>query len=483
MKAGAAIQKAVAPGQGGDLAGAMAGYQKVLKREPSNIDALLLLGRAHCQQGELEAGSELFRKIIKLRPHHAPAHFALGLALWNLERFNDALACFDRVLAIEPGHAGAAGNKGALLDVLGRLEEARTQMARAIAMAPDNTANYRHLSEIKRFTPGDADIATMERLLPGFAARPAQDRINLHFALAKAYGDIGAQARSFQHLLQGNALKRRQTDYDERATLKTINRIADVFTPDLIRAKSAHGEMSERPIFIVGMPRSGTTLIEQILASHPRVHGAGEHEDFRNAIIATDKTLWASYPELVPALTPEQLRAIATRYLASMGAPTGDAERFVDKMPSNYLYPGLIHMALPKARIIHVRRDPIDTCLSCFATHFRTSQKFAYDLGELGRFYRTYERLMTHWREVLPEGAMLEVQYEDVVDDLEGQTRRMLDYCRLEWNEACLAFHQTDRPVRTASGAQVREPLYRRSIGRWRAVKDQLGPLLAALEQ
>ena len=483
MKAAAAVQKAVAQAQGGDLPGAMAGCQKVLKREPCNIDALLLLGRVHCQQGELEAGSQLFRKIIKLRPQHAPAYFALGLAQWNLERFHDALGCFDRVLAIEPGHAQAAGNKGALLYALGRLEEARTQMARAIALAPDNTANYRHLSEIKRFMPGNADIAAMERLLPGLAARPAQDQINLHFALAKAYGDIGEQARSFQHLLQSNALKRRQTDYDETTTLETINRIAEVFTPDLIRAKSAHGEMSERPIFIVGMPRSGTTLIEQILASHRNVHGVGERDDFRNAVIATDNTLWASYPERVSALTAEQLRAIATRYLAGMGASAGDAERFVDKMPSNYLYAGLIHMALPKARIIHVRRDPIDTCLSCFGTHFRTSQKFAYDLGELGRFYRTYARLMTHWRKVLPQGTMLEVQYEDVVEDLAGQTRRMLDYCGLEWNEACLAFHQTDRPVRTASGAQVREPLYRRSIGRWRAVKDQLGPLLAALEQ
>jgi len=617
MKIAAQIEEAAARERLGDLAGAIAGYRKVLKREPSNIDALFLLGRAHCQQGQLDAGAELFRKIVKLKPQHAPAHtllgrvmaqtghpreaipcydralaadpgfamalinkadalvalgrddeavanferaiplapglaelhfslanalqrlgrfeaavrhyqraialkadipdahanlaralgalsrwqealpnvqqavrvapnsanahHAMGFTLWNLERDQEALASLDKALLLDPRHVDAATTRGVLLHELGQQEESRAQLARVIALSPGKTAAYLHLSDAKRFAPGDSEIAAMESLLPKVANQPLQEQINLHFALAKAYSDTGEHARAFQHLKQGNALKRRGIDYDEAATVESYERIARTFTAELIAEKAGDGDPSERPIFIVGMPRSGSTLIEQVLASHPRVHGAGERKDFRDALIAADKEQWDKYPDLVSTLTSEQTRAIASRYLASMGAGAGEADRFVDKMLGNFVYVGLIHLVLPKARIIHARRDPVDTCLSCFSKHFRTSQKFAYDLGELGRFYRAYDKLMAHWRSVLPAGAMIEVQYEDMVADLEGQTRRMLDYCGLEWNDACLAFHKTERPVRTASGAQVREPIYKKSVGRWRAYEEVLKPLIEAL--
>ena len=621
MKIAAQIEEAATRERLGDLAGAIALYRKALKREPSNIDALFLLGRAHCQQGELDAGAELFRKIVKLRPQHAPAHtllgrvmaqtghpreaipcydraltadpgfamalvnkadalvalgrdaeavgnferaiklapdiaelhfglanamqrlgrfedavshyqraialktdlpgihadlaralgalgrwqealpnvqqavrlapnaanahHAMGFTLWNLEHDQEALASFDKALALDPRHVEAAMARGVLLHELGRLEESRDQLARVIALSPSKTAAYLHLSEAKRFAPGDAEIAAMERLLPRLANQPLQDQVNLHFALAKAYSDTGEGPRAFQHLKQGNALKRRGIDYDEAGTLQSYERIAQVFTAELIAEQAGqnagNGDPSERPIFIVGMPRSGSTLIEQILASHPRVHGAGERQDFRDAIIAVDKAQCENYPDRVSSLTAEQLRAIASHYLATMGAGAGDADRVVDKMLGNFVYVGLIHMALPRARIIHARRDPMDTCLSCFSKHFRTSQKFAYDLGELGRFYRAYDKLMTHWQNVLPAGVMLDVQYEDMVTDLEGQTRRMLDTCGLEWDDACLAFHETKRPVRTASAVQVREPIYKNSVGRWRAYEEELGPLIEAL--
>jgi tetratricopeptide (TPR) repeat protein len=617
MKIAAQLEEAATLERLGDIDGAIACYRKVLKREPSNIDALFLLGRAHCQQGDLQAGGELFRKIVKLRPQHAPAqtllgrvlaqsghpreaipcydralaadpgfamalvnkadalvalvrdaeavtnferaiplmpglaqvhfglanalqrlgrfedavshyqraialkadvpdvysnlgralgalgrwqealphvqqatrlapnaanvHHAMGFILWNLERDQDALASFDKALSLDPRHVEAATARGVLLHELGRLEESRAQLARVIAISPSKTAAYLHLSEAKRFAPGDAEIAAMEGLLPRVANQPLQEQVDLHFALAKAYGDIGECPRAFQHLKQGNALKRRGIDYDEAATLESYEHIAQTFTAGLIAEKAKHGDPSQRPIFIVGMPRSGSTLIEQILASHPRVHGAGERKDFREAIIAVDKEQYEKYPDLVSTLTPGQLQAIASHYLASMGAGAGDADRFVDKMLGNFVYVGLIHMALPRARIIHARRDPMDTCLSCFSKHFRTSQKFAYDLGELGRFYRAYDTLMAHWRNALPAGVMLDVQYEDMVADLEGQTRRMLDTCGLEWDDACLAFHETQRPVRTASAVQVREPIYKSAVGRWRAYEEELGPLIEAL--
>lgn len=227
------------------------------------------------------------------------------------------------------------------------------------------------------------------------------------------------------------------------------------------------------------MPRSGTTLIEQIIASHPHVYGAGEREDFQTAVFAVSGR--TDYPELTADLTPSQLGALGAAYIARVTASAPSCERFTDKLPANFAYAGLMHLALPNARIIHVRRDPIDTCLSCYATAFRSSQKFSYDLGEIGRFYRAYDKLMAHWRDVLPANVMLEVQYEDVVADLEGQARRLIAHCGLEWDDACRAFHATERPVRTASAAQVRQPIYRSSVGRWRAYREQLQPLFDAL--
>jgi hypothetical protein len=229
------------------------------------------------------------------------------------------------------------------------------------------------------------------------------------------------------------------------------------------------------------MPRSGTTLLEQILGSHPRVRPTGERDTFQKAVLTVTSPGAAEYPDFIPNVTPEQAGEIGAAYLESMRALTPVTDRFTDKLPANYIYAGLIHLALPHARIIHARRNPIDTCISCFSIKFTGFVPFAYDLAELGRYYRAYERLMDHWRNVLPPGCMLEVQYEDVVNDIEGQARRMVAYCGLEWDQACLAFHKLERAVLTASATQVRQPIYRSSIGRWREYGEQLRPLLDAL--
>ena len=222
------------------------------------------------------------------------------------------------------------------------------------------------------------------------------------------------------------------------------------------------------------MPRSGSTLVEQILASHPEVFGAGEITDFHEAVL----TLGAEQ-NISPDLGEAELRRIGGDYVASVTSRAPSARRITDKMPANFRYAGLIHLALPHARMIHARRDPVDTCLSCFMQ--RIPQSYTYDLGELGRYYRAYEWLMAHWREVLPASVMLEVDYEDVVGDLEGQARRIVAHCGLEWNENCLSFHKTARPVHTASVVQVRQPLYHGAVGRWLPYKDMLRPLLDEL--
>jgi hypothetical protein len=238
------------------------------------------------------------------------------------------------------------------------------------------------------------------------------------------------------------------------------------------------------PIFVLGMPRSGTTLVEQILASHARVHGAGELKALNDVVDTVHGPDGAvlPFPDFVRALDAASIRAIGTGYLAQLQKLAPASPHITDKMPSNYYFVGLIHLALPNARIIHTVRDPIDTCMSCFSKLFTAEQSHTYDLGELGRYYRGYQKLMAHWHRVLPVGRILDVRYEDVVADLEGQARQIIAHCGLEWDPRCLAFHETERPVRTASATQVRKPIYRSAIGRWRVYEEFLDPLLTELQ-
>jgi hypothetical protein len=287
---------------------------------------------------------------------------------------------------------------------------------------------------------------------------------------------LGRHDEAFRHLAQGCALKRRELAYDEAAMLAYFARIKRVFTPELMRDKAGSGDPSSVPLFILGMPRSGTSLVEQILASHPDVFGAGELNDLSRLAKSMP------YPEGIADAGAEQLRKLGAGYVARARARGGDALRVSDKMPANFFYVGFIRLVLPNARIIHTRRNPVDVCLSCFSQLFLGSgQNFSYDLGELGRYWRQYDALMAHWRQILPEGVMLEIDYADLVDDTEAQARRLLDFCGIGWNDACLAFHQTKRPVLTASVAQVRQPIYRSALGKWRAYERHLAPLLKEL--
>jgi hypothetical protein len=317
----------------------------------------------------------------------------------------------------------------------------------------------------------------------GSASLAEEDQISLHFTLGKAYADIEDNERSFHHLRAGNALRRSQLAYNETGTLNYLEYCRKVYDRALLSGKRPCGDESQLPVFVIGMPRSGSTLVEQILSSHPKVFGAGEIEDFRNLAIerAAFRQPGSRFLELIAAMPGAELTRLGKDYLARVRPLAPNAARIVDKMLGNFQFIALIHLALPNARIIHTRRDPIDTCLSCFSKHFSFGHAFTCDLGELGRYYAAYRRLMEHWRDVLPEGIMLEVQYEDVVADLEGQARRLIAYCGLEWDGACLAFHKTERPVRTASAAQVRQPIYGTSIARWRPDPATLAPLLAGI--
>jgi hypothetical protein len=397
-----------------------------------------------------------------------------------LGRSEEAISQYRKALSFRPADVEAHNRIGEALQALGRGEEARVAFAQAVALAPRGAGAYWNLANSKRFTPGDSHFAAMQELAREAGSLSPPERIDLHFALGKAYADLGEEARSFEHLLQGNALMRGQIAYDEATTLGRLARIKAAFTGALMQEKRGQGEPSDVPVFIVGMPRSGTTLIEQILASHPQVFGAGELRVMANlgeGISDADGTM---FPEAMARMSAERLRRLGGDYLRAVRALAPAALRITDKMPGNFALAGLIHLALPNARIIHVRRDLRDTALSCFSIVFGRGQEFSYDLAELGRYCGAYRELMEHWDAVMP-GAMLEVRYEEVVAALEPQARRIIAHCGLPCDDACLEFHRAARPVRTASANQVRQPIYHSSVGRWRAHKERLQPLLQVL--
>jgi tetratricopeptide (TPR) repeat protein len=497
---------------------AMARYEQALAIRADHAEAHNNLGHALLALGRASEAISRYTRAIAIRPGFAEAHNNIGCALQQLERFKEAIAYHERALVIKPDyaeahtHLGGALHRldlaedasahcrksialnpnyadahyglGIALEALGRSDEARGALERAVQLAPRRAQYHLALALSGRFRAGDARLAAIEELMRDPAPLSDEDQICLRFALGKAFADLEQHEPSFRHFLEGNALKRRQTAYDEAATLRFFERIQTIFTRELMQEKHGGGDPSRTPVFVVGMPRSGTTLIEQILASHSKVFGAGELEEFGKAVFGLGQAIGASvtFPEIVPILSAEHLRQLGASYLDLVSAGAGPAARIVDKLPLNFAFVGLIHLALPNARIICARRDRIDTCLSCFSTLFGGNQPHTYDLGELGRYHRAYEAVIQHWRTVLPEGVLLEVQYEDVVEDLEGEARRMVHHCGLEWEEACLAFHETPRSVRTASVAQVRQPIYRSSVGRWRPYKHLLQPLFQALD-
>lgn len=465
------------------LGEAITHYGKVLAAEPRNYAAHNNLATVLQKLGRFEEAIKLYNQALTINPEYADGYYNLGAIFLALDRNEEAIEQNEKALRLNPSMALAHNNIGVALQALGRIEDAGRAYEKALQLAPRNAAVHLNLTYLRRFTAGDARLAALEKLAEEMAILDGDNQISLHFALGKAFDDLGQHERSFRHLRDGNALKRAQLNYNEKDMLSLLERIRVTFSPELMQQQSGSGDPSHAPVFVVGMPRSGTTLVEQILASHSRVHGAGEIETFYQAMLKfrARTRVAAEFPDFVPAMSPDDLRDLGSDYIALTKSAAPTAERIVNKLPLNFKYVGLIHLALPHARIIHVRRDPLDTCFSCFSLLFVGDQSFTYDLGELARYYRGYTALMAHWRSVLPQGVMIEVQYEDVVADLEGQARAIVDHCGLDWEDACLAFHKTRRPVKTASSVQVREPVYRTSVGRWRQYESFLEPLIQVL--
>jgi len=500
----------------GRLREAVACYDQVLARDPANVEAWNNRGVVLQTLGELGPALDNIRRATELKPNDpamlnnlsnllrmlgrnqealqacdralavAPDYPAAlnnrGVALGALGRLEEALAAFDRAVQIRPEYPEAQENRGVMLTELGRPDEAAQAFDEAVRVAPRRIRGYYDLTETRKMTPGDPRIAAMEALAGELASFSAVDQVELTFSLGKTYADLGDHERAFQRLSQGGALKRALVGYDEAGSLEGMRRTAQAFTGEVLWRNAGKGDPSTLPVFILGMPRSGSTLIEQIIASHPEVYAAGESDAFRAAMVAmVSDHGTVDTPEGFARLGGAGLRRLGAEYLSRVTPRAGGAQRITDKSIEAFRFAGLIHMALPNTRFIHIKRDPLDTCVSCFTKLFVSDLPYTYDLAELGRYYVAYEALMAHWMKVLPEGSIIEVRYEDLVADLEGQSRRVLAHCGLAWDPAVLDFHQNQRAIRTASFAQVRRPIYTSSIGRWRVYEPWLGPLQEAL--
>jgi hypothetical protein len=406
------------------------------------------------------------------------AHNGLGVLDSNLGNVESAIEHYRDALRIDPNVADAESNLGYALAEFGDLPGAVRSFRRAIALDPRNPRYYRLLLLVQPDAIEASDIAALESLDRDAQDLTTRQQVELHFALGTIYASRGRVDESFMHFSAGNREMRRNLPYDESHSLRFMEALPKILRPGFIDELRAYGNLSERPIFVFGMPRSGTTLIAQILAAHPDVENAGELGIF--AKIA-DETMPAIDARTSPGQAGPGIEELAHRYLAETDSFGRGRRHFVDKTLLNFHFAPLINAAFPNARLIFVCRDPLDTCWSCYTTLFADNLPFTYDLGELGRYYRAHETLMRWWRNALPPERFLAVQYEHVVDNLKSEARRLLEFCGLSWTEDCVNFHAAGGTVRTASLGQVRRPLYRGGVGSAERFRSHLGDLIAAL--
>jgi tetratricopeptide (TPR) repeat protein len=497
---------------------AVPSYRRALELNPRYIEALNNLGDVLRDLGERREAAVRYRQATELDPLRPESHYNLGSVLFELRRVGEAVASLNRALSLRKNYPQALVTLAAALRMQARADEALASCEAALALEPGNVealallgelrADRGHFAEAQELfqralgrdpafvsaycsiaahrTMSGTDGAWLEGVRQCLARPlPLGHEINLHYALGKYCDDLRQYDQAFGHYRQANQLtKRYGASYDRSKLGARIERLRGTFSAASVRELQAHGSDSELPVFIIGMPRSGTSLTEQILASHPAVFGAGEIRFWEDAFASLESAAGGESgtgggdvapggSDGVARLIPGQVSA----YLERLGRSSGDARRVIDKMPANFLYVGMIHAAFPRACFIHMQRHPLDTCLSIYFQNFFSMGPYSNDLENLAHYYGEYLRIMDHWRAVLPPGALLEVPYEALIADQEAWTRRMLEFVGLPWDASCLDFHQTERVVITASRWQVRQRITTTSSGRWRNYEKYLGPL------
>jgi len=482
------------------------------KSNPESNDALLLLGKARQMQGRFEDMLELVETALKREPrntglqlqfagacqfcgHHdrALAELAIveqtarnnpgllqnvGQLYVNAGKFKEAHRCFLRAIELDDDNPQFLNNLASSFIHMGDMQQAEDAYSSVIRLAPNHYEAWYNRSTLRKQTASKNHIRKLEKELKKLAPNEAGET-ELCYALAKEYEDLGKDTRSFYFLKRGADSYRRKMEYDVQLDVALMKRIAELFDRDYAEnAKSAPERRG--PIFVLGLPRSGTTLVDRILSSHSQVESLGEITDLAQTLNRVSQS--ADRQELLEtsiSIDPDRLGQNYLRSVASYGANT---PYFIDKTPTNFLYIGLIAKALPGASIVHLKRHPVDSCLAMYRTLFRAGYPFSYDLDDLAEYYIAYDALMKHWQTIFP-GLVLDVSYEGLVDNQEPVSRTIIDHCGLDWEPACLNFHRNKAPVATASAVQVREPMYRDALARWRRFEPQLAPLIERLKE
>ena len=453
-------------------------FARAVGEEPRNPYYHLSLGEAYAKLSEFSAAIKHIQYALEVQPDLIEALCALGRVYTEFDKPDLALPLYEKAQRINRDHPKVRIGMATALTGLGRMDEAASYLKETIERRIDVPAAYYDLVQTKKFTEEPPELQAIQRNLDSPGLKP-EGKASLNYAAGKVLNDLKRYAEAFDHFSKAKQAEGYKFDIDRYR--RFIDATIETFTPEFFAERHGYGNPSEAPVFVVGMPRSGTTLTEQICASHPEVHGAGELSKLRrvaNAIGLQTSAFDLSKP--VATITEDLSRTLAEEHLSYLGERAPSALRIVDKMPHNFELIGLLTLLFPNARIIHCRRDAIDNCVSCYVLPFSSSHSYNSDLRALGLYYREYDRLMRHWNEVFP-GRIFENRYETLVDDQEAQSRRLIDHLGLPWDDACLRFFDRDGSVNTPSRWQVRQPIYKSSVKRWKNYEKEIQPLIDAL--
>ncbi|RWM18100.1 MAG: sulfotransferase family protein [Mesorhizobium sp.] len=453
-------------------------FGRAIAEDPNNPYYHLSLGEAYGKLSEYSAAINHIQYALELQPDLIEALCALGRIYTQFDKPDLALPLYEKALKVNRDHPKARIGIAAALTGLGRMDEAASYLKEAIERRVDVATAYYDLVQTRKFTEEPAELQSILRELNSPGLKP-EAKASLNYAAGKVENDLKRYAEAFGHFMKAKQAEGYKFDIDQYR--RFVDLTIETFTPDLFAARSGYGNPSEAPVFVVGMPRSGTTLTEQICASHPEVHGAGELSKLRRVANAIGLYTSASdFDKPISTVTESLSKTLAEEHLSYLRERAPTAKRIIDKMPHNFELIGLLTLLFPKARIIHCRRDAIDNCVSCYVLPFSSAHSYNTDLQALGLYYREYDRLMRHWNEVFP-GRIFENRYETLVEDQEAQSRRLIDYLGLPWDDACLRFFDREGAVTTPSRWQVRQPIYKSSVKRWKNFEGEIAPLIEAL--
>ncbi|MDG1995508.1 MAG: sulfotransferase [Emcibacteraceae bacterium] len=458
---------------------AMMVLNRALSLNPNDAKSHYIAGMALSNLGMLDKSLKAYQTAVKITPEYGPAYNNMAVILENKNDLNAAKEAYNKAISINVKHPEPHNNLASILISEGSIKDAVKHLIAAIDARPDYIEAHHNLSTLKKYKLYDVHIEYLESILKNVDQLPTENKARLYFTLGKVYADLEDFDKSFDHYQIGNEVKRSSIEYKEDTAIGFAQSIKTIFDHKFMLKKIEKGNDDPTPIFIVGMPRSGSTLIEQILSGHSDVFAAGELF-FLGDIIKDKKP---NFPNGIDKISDDELRAIGDEYLERVKTLNPDAKHIVDKMPANYQYAGLIVKILPGAHIINARRNPMDCCLSIYTRLFLQTLHYSYDLEELGRYYARYQELMDHWHNVLEKNQLLDVHYENVVEDLEREARKLIDFIGLEWQDQILDFHNQKNRVTTASAAQVRKPIYTSSLDRWRVYEKHLGALKNILDK